>query len=198
MSSTNRSDARNEHVSDYYVTPIKSILDFLNEFKKDEPNLFNKDIKILDPCAGGDSLHTMSYPEALKQIGISSNNIETIDIREDSLANIKNNYLHMNCKNQYDLIITNPPFNISLDIIQKSINDVKLNGYVIMLLRLNYFGGKLRKQFWEDNLAKYAYVHSKRLSFSDKGGTDSIEYMHCVWHKTENNIKDNFVKLKII
>lgn len=39
MSSTNRSAARDTHKADYYVTPIKSILDFLMEFDSDWPEL---------------------------------------------------------------------------------------------------------------------------------------------------------------
>jgi hypothetical protein len=191
LSSTNRSNARDLHISDYYVTPIHTIVEFLNEFIKYESEVFKGNI--LDCCAGGDINHLMSYPKALKQIGIF--NVDTIDIRKDSLANIKTDYLKYNCKDKYDVIITNPPFNIALDIIKKALDDVKNNGYVIMLLRLNFFEGKLRKNFWLNNMAKYAFVHSKRISFTDKGSTDSIAYMHCVWQKGYN---PEFCKLKVI
>jgi len=36
MSSTNRSDARDKHIADYYVTPQKAIHNFLDVFLKDE------------------------------------------------------------------------------------------------------------------------------------------------------------------
>ena len=36
MSSTNRSDARDSHIADYYITPQKPIEAFLTEFCKDE------------------------------------------------------------------------------------------------------------------------------------------------------------------
>lgn len=191
MSSTNRSNARNEHVADYYVTPIDKIVEFLNEFEQVES--LDKNMKILDNCSGGDVNHPMSYPEALKQQGF--NNIHTLDIREDSLAQIKDDYLHIDCKNTYDMIITNPPFNISLDIIKKALDDVKDNGYVVMLLRLNYLEGKTRKEFWKNNMAKYIFVHSKRMSFTDDGKTDSIAYAHYVWQKGYNT---NFALTKII
>lgn len=191
MSSTNRSNSRDEHIADYYVTPIDKIEEFLQEFIKVEGDIF-KDAKILDPCAGGDSLHEMSYPKALSPY---IHNIDTIDIRDDSLADIKGSYLDIDCKNKYDVIITNPPFNISLDIIKKALDDVKDNGYVIMLLRLNYFGSKARKPFWEDIMAKYTFVHSKRIGFTDNGKTDSIEYMHLVFQKGYN---ENCTRLYII
>lgn len=126
MSSTNRSNARQSHIADYYVTPIDKIVEFLNEFDKCD-DIFRKDIKILDCCAGGSDSHTMSYPEALKRFGVKGS-VDTIDIREDSLATTKGNYLDIDCKGKYDVIITNPPFNISMDIINKAIEDVSEGG----------------------------------------------------------------------
>ncbi|MDD4778979.1 MAG: hypothetical protein PHT02_00050 [Tissierellia bacterium] len=194
MSSTNRSKARDSHTSDYYKTPIDQIVKFLKEFNKHEDVFIKPYIKILDCCAGGlIEKDLMSYPEALKQIGI--HNVDTIDIREDSLADIKVDYLTYDCKNKYDVIITNPPFSIAEDIIKKALDDVKDNGWVIMLLRLNFFEGKSRKDFWLDNMAKYSFVHSKRMSFTDNGGTDSVAYMHCVFQKSYN---PEFCKLKVI
>jgi hypothetical protein len=192
LSSTNRSEARDTHISDYYKTPVDSIIDFIDDFVTQEKFVF--DGKILDPCAGGMvNKDLMSYPEALRRCGWT--NIDTIDIREDSLAKIKGDYLHMDCKNKYDMIITNPPFNIALDVIKKALDDVKSEGWVIMLLRLNFFEGKARKEFWESNMPIYSFVHHKRMSFTDDGKTDSIAYQHCCWKKGNN---PEFVKLKII
>lgn len=183
MSSTNRSDARLKHIADYYVTPVNRIVDFLNEFNKCD-DVFRNDVLILDPCAGGDDDNEMSYPVALKTLNPKLN-IDTCDIREDSRSKIKGDYLKLNCKNKYDVIITNPPFNISLDIINKALSDVKEGGYVIMLLRLNYFGGKVRQGLFKKHMPKYCFVHSKRMSFTQNGKTDSIEYCHMVWKKGE-------------
>jgi hypothetical protein len=36
MSSTNRSNARESHVADYYVTPIRTVISFIQEFQMDE------------------------------------------------------------------------------------------------------------------------------------------------------------------
>lgn len=189
MSSTNRSNAREKHVADYYVTPVNEIKNFLDNFTKDE-GINLSTMEILDPCAGGDLENNMSYPEALDNI-----KVVTVDIREDSLASCIGDYRELTLFNKFDIIITNPPFNIALEIIQKALYDVKDGGYVIMLLRLNYFGSKSRYDFWKNNMPKYAYIHHKRMSFNKEGGTDSIEYMHCVWKKGDN---PEFTKLKII
>lgn len=191
MSSTNRSNARDSHIADYYITPINKIEEFLEEFLKYEK--IPKDIKILDPTSGGDSLHTMSYPKALNNYNFT--NIDTIDIREDSPATTKGDYLKIDCKDKYDMIITNPPFNISLDIINKALDEIKDGGYVIMLLRLNYFGGKVRRELWKANMPKYSFVHHKRISFMENGKTDSIEYQHLVWQK---GYKENYTQLRVL
>ena len=52
MSSTNRSNARKEHIADYYVTPVADVELFLKEFDK-RVKLDWNNIKIIDPCAGG-------------------------------------------------------------------------------------------------------------------------------------------------
>jgi len=189
MSSTLRGYER--HQLDYYVTPIDQIIKFIKEFKKVEK------LKgfILDPCAGGDKNHKMSYPQALKKAGIKDNNIKTIDIRKDSRALIKKNYLKMEVKDDFDIIITNPPFKIARNIIEKALKDVKNGGFVIMLLRLNYFGSQKRFDLWQKQLPKYCFVHHQRMSFTDNGKTDSIEYCHLVWEK---GLKPDFTKLKVI
>ena len=196
MSSTNRGYDR--HKSDYYVTPVDKIEEFLHEFIKHEPSAFDE--RIIDPCAGGDETHPMSYPTALfNAFGISGMNgkVTTIDIREDSLAHIKKSFLETKFKILPRTIITNPPFNLADEIIKKSLDDVEEYGFVVMLLRLNFFGGKKRKEkFWDKiGLPKYTFVHHRRMSFTEDNKTDSIEYAHFVWQK---GYKPEFTQLVVI
>lgn len=130
----------------------------------------------------------MSYPEAIKKV-FPKWQIETFDIRNDSKAKYKNiDYLKTNIKEvikdyEPQIIFTNPPFNLAMDFIKKAIDDVKEDGLVIMLLRLNFLGSKDRNEWLKDNMPYEIYVHSKRMSFIDGKGTDSIEYAHFVWKK---------------
>lgn len=185
MSSTNRGYER--HKTDYYVTPVREIEKFLTSFNYN----FNGK-KILDPCAGGDEAHGMSYPDAFRNL--YNINIDTNDIREDSLASIKSDYLD-NEFSGYDVIITNPPFFCATEIIEKALQDVNEGGVVIMLLRLNFFGSKERNPFFKNNMPTYCFVHSKRMSFTGDKATDSIEYMHAVWIKGSN---PEFSNLKVL
>ena len=201
MSSTNRSNARDNHISDYYITPQKPIIDLFNVLKEQEPtrHLFltadklNPEMKYLDSCAGGDDKNDMSYPKLLSSFGIDA---ITYDIRQDSKASIKQDFLTVDIDVDEApwVVITNPPFNIAESIINKSLEIVDEGGYVIMLLRLNFFGSRKRKAFWKNNMPILTIVHHERISFTG-GQTDSIEYMHCVWRKGQ---KQDFTTLIIV
>jgi hypothetical protein len=130
----------------------------------------------------------MSYPAVLFKMWADYNKIITNDIREDSPARYNLDFLNRDNTNTnlYDIVITNPPFNIAQDIIVRALEVCKEWWYVIMLLRLNYFWGKVRQEFWKKNMPIRAYVHNRRMSFTPDGKTDSVEYMHCVWKKWEN------------
>ena len=197
MSSTNR--GRKQNTCGYYRTPVSAIMEFLLEFNKEKQIPWSA-ARVLDPCAGGDDRHSiMPYPTAIESItGKDKKYIRTIDIREDSMAEIKADYLEYNIDNlgpRPDVIITNPPFALSHEIIQKSLRDVADDGWVIMLLRLNYLEGQSRKPFWVVTMPQYIFVHSARMSFTDDGKTDSIAYAHYVFKK--NNYPE-FAKIKVI
>ena len=197
MSSTNRHNAEKRHIADYYVTPVKDIIIFLGALDE-EVSLDIWDKTILDPCAGGDLSHDMSYPKALREyyaIPDDWNGIKTIDIREDSLAETKCNYIETKLDYKPFLIISNPPFNQAMEFIKKALDDVEDGGYVAMLLRLNFLETKARKDFFDNYMPTWIFVHHKRMSFTDAGGTDSVAYCHMVWKK---NDYPKFAKIRVI
>lgn len=185
MSSTNRGRKRN--AQDYYVTPVHQIVDFLRAIDRDLSwSWAGKEV--LDPCAGGDAKHPMSYPTALEQFckeqGTKLKGLTTVDIREDSLAQFEGDYLTSPLDTPTpDIAISNPPFNLAQQFIDKALNDVADEGWVIMLLRLNFFGSDKRLEWWHGRMPVWTYVHSKRMSFTEDRKTDSIEYCHCMWQK---------------
>jgi len=182
MSSTNRGYER--HKTDYYVTPTQEISRFLIACKQYMPEVLNYQ-RIHDPCAGGDVAHGMSYPIALRQIMGGDVVITSSDIREDSLADNKGvDFLRADIKAQ--LFITNPPFYLAQEIIEKANNQVEHGGAVVMLLRLNFWGSQKRKTWLLKNMPTACFIHSKRMSFTEDGKTDSIEYAHFVWLKGES------------
>jgi len=206
MSSTLRGTRR--EASDYYVTPIPAIEHFLRAWAIDfGPDGFTGIKDILDPCAGGTNGKVpMSYPEAIANVHAlfcSSRSFETVDIRSDSPANIASDYLTIEMPMKYDLIITNPPFSIAVEIIQKAISDCRDGGYVVMLQRLNFLGSVNRLEFWQQNMPERIYVHAQRMGFKrhvtwlplkERNATDSIEYAHFVWRKA-GNTRESLLKV---
>lgn len=197
MSSTNRGGER--AASDYYVTPVPAIETFLEAWHADNELPFQECRRILDPCAGGTVDNTgkvtveMSYPKAIRFCPhFQVSDVETMDIRPDSPAEMHADYLTATTGGGYDLIISNPPFALASEFICKALEDVRAGGWVVMLLRLNFLGGTTEKpKLWAKvGLPCRAYVHAQRMGFKGhrmdlpakkRNGTDSIEYMHACW-----------------
>ena len=196
MSSTLRGYDR--HKSDYYVTPdwiIDELFDSIPElFEEMEGRI------ALDPCAGGGIVNGtqafgMPYPEALKRQGWE--HIITMDVRDDSLAKIKHDFLQWDTKIDYDLIITNPPFAIAEEITRKALSlaDPE-SGKVIMLQRLNWLGSASRDDFFTEYPPSLIVMHAKRPSFGGTTSTDSIEYAHFIWDNSDKSGCTQFVRIR--
>lgn len=212
MSSTNRGAVRSPN--DYYLTDPKEIVRFIRYWRKTDPdaeNFWSQPRKILDPSAGGLTEQVtipqkgvlrpplyfmpceMSYPEAINagagRWADTVHQVHTMDIRENSRAEIKADFLVYGVAGlpmDYDMVITNPPFSRAVEFIRKALMAVRDGGYVVMLLRLNFFGSEDRNHFFlSGKMPARAYVHAKRLGFTPDGKTDSIEYMHAIWRKSD-------------
>lgn len=192
MSSTSRGGVR--EVSDYYVTPVPAIQSFLTAWAEDCAEHYGpfQVRRILDPCAGGRiGKEDMSYPVAIKampHLFPKLEGVQTLDIRDDSRAERKNDYLRAVVA-PADLIITNPPFSHAVEIIEKALRDVKpiLNngGYVVMLQRLNFLGSDKRFDFWQKHAPYRIYVHSQRMGFLQHTGDDDVSFLE--WYAKPKN-----------
>lgn len=199
MSSTNRSKLREEHKEDYYVTPQWCVREFLNAWEKDSCKISGlpSDALILDPCAGGDRINPMTYPTVLQEWGI---NPITMDLRSDSPCQFPGeDFLTADLMDlKFDMIITNPPYNLAVPMIERALELVKPMGWVVMLLRVNFLGAQKRGEWWQTHMPESKWTHSKRPCFYpdnwrelmpwlEKKGTDSTEYAHYVWQKTSSS-----------
>lgn len=127
----------------------------------------------LEPCEGDGRITSF-----LSNKGINTTGID-----------IQNNIDYLNTKvNKVDLILTNPPYSLAKEFIEKALIDANT---VIMLLRINFLGAQKRYQWWTYNEPTSLYVLSKRPSFTGKG-TDSTEYAWYVWDNTNRIQKGIF------
>ena len=184
MSSLNRGTVRNN--DDYYITPHWLIEDFLAALAENNMLVCSPDEnpRVLDPSAGGCDKYEMSYPTVLEKEGFA---VDSWDIRADSRASVINcDFLQVkSLKKPYDMIITNPPFNVAQEFTEHALEMVEYGGLVIMLQRLNWLGSQKRKPMWQKLPLAAVYVHSKRPGFDPEkpSKTDSTEYAHFVFCK---------------
>jgi len=82
---------------------------------------------------------------------------------------------------QPDVIISNPPFGSAPAFVDHAFTLTAR--YVVMLLRVNYWGSEERHAFLTANPPD-TYVLPNRASFTSDGKTDSIEYGWFVWDVT--------------
>ena len=83
---------------------------------------------------------------------------------------------------EFDVIISNPPFSLAMEFIERSL---QLADHVAMLLRLNFLGSATRAAFFRANMPD-VYVLPNRPSFTSDGRTDATEYAWAVWGPVRN------------
>lgn len=160
MSSTNRGSKRLD--KDEYQTPVWAVKKIVGEINWDDVHSF------LEPCFGTGNIY--------KNVPIQ--NVPTKKLSCDINTNM--DYFNHHFMNTVDLIITNPPYFLALEFLEKSLSDAQT---VIYLLRLNFLGSQKRHKFWTLNPPSHLFVLSKRPSFTDDNHTDSTEYAWFCWDR---------------
>ena len=86
-------------------------------------------------------------------------------------------------------IITNPPYGIALDFIQRALDSVQIGRKVTMLLKIQFLEGQRRKEFFTNNPPKTIYVSRSRIRCALNGNFDGFKngsticYAWYVWEK---------------
>lgn len=140
ISATNRNKKRRK--SDFYITPIATIHNFLKHHKIKNGN-------ILDPGAGNGS-----FAKAIKQLGYN-NYITSVEVRKDEYDNLKQysnevvveDFLKWKPSKNYKTIIGNPPYSLAQEFLEKCFKIADNNTEIIMLLRLAFLESKKGTSF---------------------------------------------------
>ena len=187
LSATNRSNVRRPQ--DFYSTPLDSILPVLDYL--DIPDK----AEILDPCGGhGSIIKALINYKIMKKINECKDcdwQIDTVEIREEEeeiLSTIcrtaKIGDFLKSDMGKYDLVISNPPYSLAQEFIDKGLECLNENGKLVYLLRTNFLESKKRFQWWQDKLPSGIYVLHARPSFTGSGKTDATSYAWFVWDKS--------------
>ena len=144
------STTRERVENDYYATPYDSTKVLLNNVE------FTGNF--LEPCVGGGHI-----VEVIKQY-YPNEDIFYMDIvdrgYEDTLVD---NFLEHDFKGQkFDNIITNPPYSLAQEFLEKSMEIINENGKVAMFLKIQFLEGVKRKEMFKKYPPKYIYVFTKR------------------------------------
>ena len=144
------STTRDRVDEDYYATPYNSTEALLNNVKFEG--------KFLEPCVGGGHI-----AEVIKKY-YPNNEIIGYDLVDRGYPNtIISNYLTSNfCETKYDSIITNPPYSLAQEFLEKSMSIINKNGKIAMFLKIQFLEGVARKEMFNKYPPKYIYVFTKR------------------------------------
>lgn len=124
--------------------------------------------KFLEPCRGTDAIFgKVTVPDTLKSWAELDRGV---------------NYLTTEFEQQ-DVIITNPPFSLTVEFLTKSLSELAPDGTLAYLQRVNFLGSKLRVPFWaEVGFPNKTPIIVPRPRFVG-GGSDSCEYSWFIWDK---------------
>lgn len=174
ISSTNRGSKRID--KDFYATPIPVIRDFLQHYKIKEGN-------ILEPTAGnGNIVKTIRECGYYNHItAVELRNIEKQTLKDSGASEVYiKDFLNFIPTREYKTIITNPPFSIARNVIEKCFEIASVDTEIIMLLRIGFHGTQHRYDFWQEHPLDKQWTLACRPSFTG-GGNDSSEYAWFIW-----------------
>jgi len=160
---------------DYYATEPKATELLLNVEK------FNKNIW---ECACGEG----HIAEVLLKRGY---NVRASDLIDRGYGEIKD-FLFWNNENWDGDIITNPPYAMAQEFIEKALEIIPRGHKVAMFLKLQFLEGKKRKMLYQNNPPKVIYVSSSRLNCAMNGDfvkypyNSAIAYAWFIWQKNYN------------
>ena len=145
--------------NDYYATPFNATEALLNALNESGDTL-SGDL-ILEPSAGeGHIVKVLKdfYPYN----EIVANDIAYRSSRLGIDVNGGINFLNYEPHRKYDTIITNPPFALAQEFIEKALT--LTNRRVIMFAKIQLLEGDKRRKMFDNSPLKYVYVFSKRVN----------------------------------
>lgn len=145
--------------NDYYATPFNATEALLNALNESGETLSSD--TILEPSAGeGHIVKVLKdfYPYN----EIVANDIAYRSSRLGINVNGGVDFLNYEPHRKFDTIITNPPFALAQEFIEKALE--LSNHYVIMFAKIQLLEGDKRRKMFDNSPLKYVYVFSKRVN----------------------------------
>ena len=144
--------------NDFYATDPQTLKMFLYEFWKD--NGFEGG-EILEPACGQGHIS-----KTLKEL-LPRFNITSTDLIDRGYGTGGIDFLTYNYGRTFDVVITNPPFSLAKEFIEKGLE--VSDKHVIMLCKIQLLEGIKRKDMFQNTPLKYVYVHTTRQATWKEG-----------------------------
>lgn len=138
--------------NDYYATNPKAVEMLLTNYSFHAAT-------ILEPCVGGGHI-----ANAINDFFTNKRAITGLDLVDRGYPNtIVQDFLTWETDKKFEGIITNPPFSLAQEFIEKGIDLLTDNGQMAMFLKIQFLEGAKRKAFFEKYPPKYIYVFRNRM-----------------------------------
>ena len=144
--------------NDYYATNHKAVAMLLSNYT------FNA-ATILEPCVGGGHI-----ANAINNFFANQRVITGLDLIDRGYPNtIVQDFLTWKTDKKFEGIITNPPFSLAQEFIEKGMELLTDDGQMAMFLKIQFLEGAKRKEFFEKYPPKYIYVFRNRMATWNNG-----------------------------
>lgn len=144
--------------NDYYATNPKAVEMLLTNYTFDAAT-------ILEPCVGGGHI-----ANAINDFFTNKREITALDIVDRGYPDtIVQNFLNWETDKKFEGIITNPPFSLAQEFIEKGMDLLTDDGQMAMFLKIQFLEGAKRKEFFEKYPPKYVYVFRNRMATWNSG-----------------------------
>lgn len=144
--------------NDYYATNPKAVEMLLTNYTFDAAT-------ILEPCVGGGHI-----ANAIKNFYTNEREITGLDLVDRGYPNtIVQDFLTWETDKKFEGIITNPPFSLAQEFIEKGMELLTDDGQMAMFLKVQFLEGAKRKEFFEKYPPKYVYVFRNRMATWNNG-----------------------------
>ena len=143
---------------DYYATNPKAVEMLLNAYEF-------KGVNMLEPCVGAGHIANVISDFTQNEVEITG-----LDIVDRGYPNtIVQDFLTWKTDKKFDTIITNPPFSLAREFIEKGMKLLTKDGQMAMFLKIQFLEGIKRKEFFQKFPPKYIYVFRNRMATWNNG-----------------------------
>ena len=155
---------------DFYATPPKAV-EMLLDMEKFSHS-------ILEPCCG--------LGHISRVLVAHGHEVDNRDIEDRGFGRGGMDFLATDERDLDADIITNPPYSLAQEFVEKALDVVGAGHKVAMFLKLTFLEGKSRKRMFERYPPKVVYVSSSRLSCGRNGtewNPSAVAYAWYIWEK---------------